>query len=470
LSAQNPLKLSWDKTGCQPIENTSYDILLNEEINSAECLQVCKKSSVTYAVSGDDLANIESISWDVTGGAAEYPEEKSTLIRWDGNEEGLIKIHITFIDGNQIDRTICIRKIDSSLIFSWDKIGCQQTENRVTEINFDDNITNMQCLKVCKNSDVIYGITGDEEANIEGINWEVTGGEVISPDAKSTVIKWDATATGLIRVRVWFSNGNNIERNICIQKAQSNLLFSWNKMVCQLNDTNLNEFKFDKDVLYAECLLVCENDESTYKISGYDMSEIEAIHWTVIGGTAETPNEKTTTISWDETEEGLIQVNLLLIDGTIATGIIYASKTIVGGGDGQNAQNAIAFDYDTAGNQTMRKMIYLGAPRRRHRKHLVPGTTVDNEIRLIPSDEYANISYYPNPVKSELYVQWIDKADEDMQSIEMYDISGKLINKYPNQSDKNEITIDFERYPRGIYELKLNYAGGEKKTLKIVKQ
>lgn len=467
VSAQSsPFKLSWDKTGCQ--DNNSSEILLDENLASIPCLQVCKGSSVTYTLTGEDIANIETISWYVEGGTPDYPSELSTLVRWNEIDDvGLIRITITLNGGAVISKVICINKINSELILNWDKIGCQDDENRVNEVKFGDNISDLPCLKVCKDSEITYGITGEQGANIASIEWSATGGIVMTPNERQTLIKWNNSASGSIRLRIFLTNETVVDQTICVQKDQSTLLFSWNKMVCQLDDSNLSEFKFDKDVLYAECLLVCHNDDSTYKISGYDMSKIQAIHWTVTGGHADFPDEKTTTISWDESEEGLIEIHLLLKDGTTATGTIYASKTIPGGG--VLAPNSIAFDYDNAGNQTKRKIIYL--PRRRHRQHLVPDSPMTvGENQLIPADEYKDLSYYPNPVNSQLYVKWSDQKGEDMQTMELYNVEGKLMHSYPNQSDKDNATVNFWEYPQGIYELKLMYRGGETKTLKIVKQ
>jgi hypothetical protein len=468
LTAQNPLKLSWDSTGCQPIDNNNSSILFELMNENTPCLKVCRDSNVTFTISGDAIENIHTIDWTVEGGEAVYPTEKATMIKWDGNELGNIKIHIVFNDESQIYKSICVKKVTSNLILSWDKTGCQADDDRVNQIRFDDNIPTSQYLRVCKNSKVTYYLNGDDMSTVEVVAWEIIGGLADTPNEKSTMVTWDDTTGGQIKVHLTLVDGTTVNRTIFVSKNQSTLLFSWNKMTCQLDESNLGEFKFDKDILYAECLFVCQDENTIYKMSGYDIAKIDAIHWIVTGGQADSPEQKTTTITWDSTDEGLVELHILFKDGTTASGTIYASKVAPPGG-GANAPTSIAFDYDGAGNQKKRSMIYLAA-RHHQRHHLIPSSTVVDEKQLVASEEYSDISYYPNPLESQLYLKWTDEKEKDMETIELYDITGKLMHIYPNQNDKSDATIDFEQYPQGIYELKLLYAGGEVKTLKIVKR
>jgi Secretion system C-terminal sorting domain len=141
-----------------------------------------------------------------------------------------------------------------------------------------------------------------------------------------------------------------------------------------------------------------------------------------------------------------------------------------------SAPNVISFSYDNAGNQTRRIMIYLPPPLPRTTN---PNTTIEPRVamtkeiaedKLLPSDLYEEIQYYPNPVKSELYVKWSEIDNNDLQTIELYDLNGRLMQSYPNQSNQENATIDFENYPAGYYNLMLLYSTGEPKSLKIVKQ
>ncbi|GEP50177.1 hypothetical protein FNO01nite_08490 [Flavobacterium noncentrifugens] len=128
--------------------------------------------------------------------------------------------------------------------------------------------------------------------------------------------------------------------------------------------------------------------------------------------------------------------------------------------------NAIKFDYDTAGNQIKRYMIYLADGQG---KHLSGEDSSEISNNLVQDQENFQISYYPNPVRSELYVKWIENTNEDLQKMYLYDLNGKQMNYFPNLTSEDNIIIDFQQYPSGIYNLLLYYSSGKTKTLKIVR-
>lgn len=150
-----------------------------------------------------------------------------------------------------------------------------------------------------------------------------------------------------------------------------------------------------------------------------------------------------------------------------ASTTISAQAGIAPGGGGTGAQNAISFDYDAAGNQIKRSFIYLAA---RPANPSMTDTISTPKKEFVASDLYADISYYPNPVRSELYVKWVNKENQNMQAIEIYDLTGKLIRAFNNIEALDNTVVNFEEYPSGMYNLILIYAGGDRKTLKIVKQ
>lgn len=130
------------------------------------------------------------------------------------------------------------------------------------------------------------------------------------------------------------------------------------------------------------------------------------------------------------------------------------------------APNAISFSYDNAGNQIRRMFIYITPPLPRMAG--TPAAPVKDED-LIPTDIYEEIKYYPNPVTSQLYLQWKEVDNKDLLSIDLYDLNGRLVRSFTNLSNQENTSIDFESYPAGYYNLMLLYKNGEPKTLKIVK-
>lgn len=130
-----------------------------------------------------------------------------------------------------------------------------------------------------------------------------------------------------------------------------------------------------------------------------------------------------------------------------------------------NAQNKILFSYDSAGNQVKRELC-VNCPTGKIAKDT---KTLTNED-LIKSEVSDQISYYPNPVKQELYLRWDLPKDITVSSIELYSLTGQLLESFKNKAEINLQTIPFESYPRGVYAVVLIYSNGEQKTIKIIKQ
>lgn len=132
------------------------------------------------------------------------------------------------------------------------------------------------------------------------------------------------------------------------------------------------------------------------------------------------------------------------------------------------SQDKILFTYDTAGNQIQRELCIS-----------CPSTTgkqfVSKEIEDLEEEDLQKISpedvisYYPNPVKEELYVKWDLFNEKTVASIYLYDMNGRALQVYNNLEKKNAVNIPFYNYPRGNYLVVLMYNGGEQKTIKIVK-
>ena len=129
----------------------------------------------------------------------------------------------------------------------------------------------------------------------------------------------------------------------------------------------------------------------------------------------------------------------------------------------------IAFNYDDAGNQIQRYICTSCHSRKTNdTDYKTPESLTDKD--LIKDDLYGQISYYPNPVKEELYVKWHNKVDNQVTKIELYSISGQLV-KYISDLRNSELaTIGFQPYPEGYYNLILVYSNGDRKTLKIIKK
>ncbi len=124
----------------------------------------------------------------------------------------------------------------------------------------------------------------------------------------------------------------------------------------------------------------------------------------------------------------------------------------------------ITFEYDDAGNQIKRKFCLTCTSRTVPVKEYKDLTSNDLE-KFFPEDV---ISYYPNPVKDELYLEWELINDNIVLSIDIYNINGQLI-KNINSIPDNKTVISFQEFTSGTYLVNLNYATGNQKSITIIK-
>jgi hypothetical protein len=459
--------LKWDKTGCQP--NLVDQINFDSNFSTASCLLVCENSMMNYRLIGTDLPNVTNAEWTVTGGVIETNQEFA-VINWDDTSTGTIDIKLTFINNTIVQRAICVQKMESQLVLSWDRIGCQAEENNISEIKYSNMSLSNPSLKVCKDTQPVFSLTGDNMANIQTIQWFVTGGVAETPNDFKTTIVWDTTNTGYITVRLKYFTGTIVQKSIGINKINSSLLLEWEK----IDENTVHEIKLVNTDANKESIMVYDDSTVDYTIKGTNKNTIASVNWEVIGGFTETDSGFTVPVTWtDENIKELI-AHITYVDGTTANESFAVLSKIAIVDPPPPAPNAISFSYDNAGNQTRRIMIYLAPPlpRMANPKPPEPDATKKEiaEDKLLPSDLYEEIQYYPNPVKYELYVKWSEIDNNDLQTIELYDLNGRLMRSYPNQSNQENAIIDFESYPSGYYNLMLLYKTGEPKSLKIVKQ
>ena len=134
------------------------------------------------------------------------------------------------------------------------------------------------------------------------------------------------------------------------------------------------------------------------------------------------------------------------------------------------AQNKILFEYDTAGNQIKRTLCINCLPetaKSSEKPKEIDELTAEDLIKTFPEDA---LSYYPNPVKEELYLKWNLIDDNKLTEIQLFSLSGQLLKRITKLENQNSESIIFQQYPQGIYTILLLYSNGEQKSLKIIKQ
>ena len=92
--------------------------------------------------------------------------------------------------------------------------------------------------------------------------------------------------------------------------------------------------------------------------------------------------------------------------------------------------------------------------------------TKEDLQKFFPEDV---ISYYPNPVKDELYLEWELINDNKVLSIHVFSINGQLVKNIDNLSE-NKTIISFQEFTSGTYLVNLNYETGNQKSITIIKK
>ena len=127
----------------------------------------------------------------------------------------------------------------------------------------------------------------------------------------------------------------------------------------------------------------------------------------------------------------------------------------------------IHFDYDAAGNQIKRELCLLCSARQSEPVKDISELKESDLSKFFPSDD---LSYYPNPVKEELFLQWKISNENSISEIELFSMNGQLLRSYKISVKSDTMILPFIEQPSGIYLITLSYTNGEQKTIKIIKK
>lgn len=132
----------------------------------------------------------------------------------------------------------------------------------------------------------------------------------------------------------------------------------------------------------------------------------------------------------------------------------------------QAQDNQLVFSYDTAGNQIQRVLFLCTVCTYKDTKPYEKLESQDFQ-KFIPED---NISYYPNPVKEELFLKWELVNNNKVAKIQVFAINGTLLKTFLSLETANDQIINFQEYPTGDYFIEMFYTNGEKKSIQIIKK
>lgn len=141
----------------------------------------------------------------------------------------------------------------------------------------------------------------------------------------------------------------------------------------------------------------------------------------------------------------------------------------------QQGGNVLSFDYDEAGNQIVRELICLGIdclPIMGVSHNGVTGSSFDKEVEenWSLSRDVAQLKYYPNPVKEDLFVNWEEISNDRVLELWIYNATGQLLEKHFTVVGESIAMINFSDYPVGMYQVILFFQNQEEQILRIIKK
>ncbi|MET3028388.1 T9SS type A sorting domain-containing protein [Flavobacterium sp. UW10123] len=131
------------------------------------------------------------------------------------------------------------------------------------------------------------------------------------------------------------------------------------------------------------------------------------------------------------------------------------------------AQTKLNFSYDQAGNQITRTLC-INCLAKSAKDIVEPEALTENDLEKFSPEDV--ISYYPNPVREELYLQWELAHDNYVSFVHVYSMTGQVLRTFQINASANNLSIPFQQYPTGVYLVLLSYKDGGEKSIKIIKK
>lgn len=128
----------------------------------------------------------------------------------------------------------------------------------------------------------------------------------------------------------------------------------------------------------------------------------------------------------------------------------------------------VVFQYDSAGNQIVRSLC-VNCPNGNTSSRISDNVAEPEDIieKFFPGDV---LSYYPNPVKEQLFIKWESSKESSVRKIYIFNMGGQLLKTYTGLTNSNTASFSFQEYPAGVYNVVLDYSNGEQKSIKVIKQ
>lgn len=135
----------------------------------------------------------------------------------------------------------------------------------------------------------------------------------------------------------------------------------------------------------------------------------------------------------------------------------------------------LSFEYDNAGNQTIRRWICINCPVTRSVRAASLMSTAPAKEAItdkVPDSTIPGrkLTAYPNPVTEVLNVTWSANDKSYVQSIDVFSMTGVRTYHQNYSLAQTETSISFSSLAPGSYVLRVVYSDNRQEALKIIKQ
>jgi len=159
--------------------------------------------------------------------------------------------------------------------------------------------------------------------------------------------------------------------------------------------------------------------------------------------------------------------------------ILYVVFFLFAGTPFYSLGQQLVFSYDVAGNQERREWICINCRPANTQEAMLKTVSVEDqqlvaerEKELIAVDELVHgwVKASPNPVNEILQVSWRNSNERILQGISIYTINGSRVFASNYGAEERSAEVSFASLPSAIYILLVQYIGGKKETIKIIKK
>ena len=116
-------------------------------------------------------------------------------------------------------------QVSNAPVLSWDQaVGCIDYDDEIKErekekiVNLLEDIEEGRCIRFCEGSYVNYTL---QAANVTLVQWEVTGGNLMSSSNTGAAIQWGSSGNGSITLTITYSDNTVQVRTVCVEKIIS---------------------------------------------------------------------------------------------------------------------------------------------------------------------------------------------------------------------------------------------------------